>query len=65
MACDLVYDGYEGEHYKVKHNTNHKWYYWPNHSRDKVILIRALIRKLVLVSSPFDYVRQNDAATPP
>ncbi|KAI1751940.1 hypothetical protein F4782DRAFT_502695 [Xylaria castorea] len=25
VECDLVYESYEGEHYKVKYNRNHRW----------------------------------------
>ena len=40
VACDLVYDHYEGEHYRARYNPEHKWYYWPNQTRDEVILIQ-------------------------
>ncbi|KAH8769124.1 hypothetical protein F5883DRAFT_65530 [Diaporthe sp. PMI_573] len=39
-ACDLVYDNYEGEHYRVKHSNKHMWYYWSQQTRDEVILIQ-------------------------
>ena len=40
VATDLVYAHYRGEHYRVKHNAAHRWYYWSRQTSDEVILIR-------------------------
>ncbi len=39
VATDLIYPRYEGEHYRVKYNKNHNWYYWSGQTKDEVILI--------------------------
>lgn len=40
VACDLVYEHYEGEHFKVKYNPLHKWYYLQNQTKDEITLIQ-------------------------
>jgi len=39
MECDLVYEDYEGEHYRVKYNKKHEWYFYSNQRNDEAILI--------------------------
>jgi len=40
IECDLVYEEYEGEHFKVKFNRNHSWHYLEGQRNDEVILIQ-------------------------
>ena len=40
VPCDIVYPDRRGEIYEVRHNPAHQWYYFPEMSRDEVILFK-------------------------
>ena len=40
VASDLIYPGRRGETYSVKHNPNHRWFYFPEMSADEALLLK-------------------------
>ena len=40
VASDLIYPNRRGETYSVKHNPNHRWFYFPDMAADEALLLK-------------------------